>query len=259
LQLDLADVRAGPIVSAFTGSNLIEGLMVARMDLSGEGNSAREIASSLRGEMDLALRDGEIPGINIADMVRTLAAQTLKGWQNKGVEKTDFTSLNARLLIDGGRAETQNISLLGPFVRVTGKGQIDFAQKTLDLKFEPKVVLSMQGQNATDDPVGLGVPVAVEGPWQEPRIYPDIAGIFDNPDEAFSKLNALGGGLFGGKDGKSGGMFDSLGQSFDRLLGGEKKQGEGASGNPAQRPAEGGKSPNESSSPGDILKQLFGR
>jgi hypothetical protein len=54
-------------------------------------------------------------------------------------------------------------------------------------------------------------------------------------------------------------MFDSLGQSFDRLLGGEKKQGEGASGNPAQRPAEGGKSPNESSSPGDILKQLFGR
>jgi AsmA protein len=257
LQLDLADVRAGPIVSSFTGSNLVEGLMRSKMELSGSGNSARQIVYSLGGSIDVELKDGEIPGINIADMVRTLAAQTLKGWQNKGVEKTDFTALNASFRVEGGSAETESIRLLGPFVRVTGKGKIDLAQKTLNLKFEPKVVLSMQGQGSTDDPVGLGVPVIVEGAWQEPRIYPDIAGIFDNPDDAFAKLTSLSGGIFGGKDGKSGGMFDSLGQSIDRLLGGDAgaKQGGGAS----QPSTEGGK-PNETPrQPSDIIKELFGR
>jgi AsmA protein len=259
LQLDLADVRAGPIVSSFTGANLVEGLMRTKMELSGNGNSARRIMSSLGGNIELALQDGEIPGINIADMVRTLAAQTIKGWRNDGVQKTDFTALNVTFRVESGRAETESIRLLGPFVRVTGKGTVDLAQKTMDLKFEPKVVLSMQGQGATGDPVGLGVPVAVEGPWQEPRIYPDIAGIFDNPDDAFARLNALSGGIFGGKDGKSGGgLFDSLGQGFDRLLGGNSdgKQGTGAS-----KPSnEGGKEPSETSRPpSDIIKQLFGR
>jgi AsmA protein len=38
----------------------------------------------------------------------------------------------------------------------------------------------------------------IEGPWVEPRIYPDIAGILNNPDAAYAKLWELGQGLFGG-------------------------------------------------------------
>ena len=37
----------------------------------------------------------------------------------------------------------------------------------------------------------------IEGPWGEPRIYPDMQGILDNPDAAYAKLKEMGKGLFG--------------------------------------------------------------
>ena len=39
------------------------------------------------------------------------------------------------------------------------------------------------------------MPVAINGPWAAPSIYPDIAGILDNPQAAYEKLSKLGGGL----------------------------------------------------------------
>ena len=32
------------------------------------------------------------------------------------------------------------------------------------------------------------IPVVIDGPWAEPRVYPDMAGILDNPDAAYAKL-----------------------------------------------------------------------
>ena len=64
-------------------------------------------------------------------------------------------------------------------------------------------MLTTEGQGSAANPVGLGIPVAIEGPWAEPRIYPDVAGMLDNPDAAYAKLKEMGKGLFG--QGGSGG------------------------------------------------------
>jgi AsmA protein len=39
--------------------------------------------------------------------------------------------------------------------------------------------------------------VIIDGPWSQPRIYPEMAGILDNPDAAYGKLKEMGKGLFG--------------------------------------------------------------
>ena len=57
--------------------------------------------------------------------------------------------------------------------------------------------MTTEGQGRAADPVGLGIPVVIDGPWAEPRIYPDMAGILDNPDAAYAKLKEMGKGLFG--------------------------------------------------------------
>ena len=57
--------------------------------------------------------------------------------------------------------------------------------------------MTTEGQGRAADPVGLGIPVMIEGPWAEPRIYPDMQGILDNPDAAYAKLKEMGKGLFG--------------------------------------------------------------
>ena len=57
--------------------------------------------------------------------------------------------------------------------------------------------MTTEGQRRAAHPVGLGIPVMIEGPWAQPRIYPDMQGILDNPDAAYARLKEMGKGLFG--------------------------------------------------------------
>ena len=87
---------------------------------------------------------------------------------------------------------------------MTGVGTIDLGTKMLAFRVEPKLVMTTEGQGRAADPVGLGIPVMIEGSWAEPRIYPDMAGILENPDAAYAKLKEMGKGLFGPGGGLSG-------------------------------------------------------
>lgn len=119
--------------------------------------------------------------------------------------------------------------------------------------------MTIEGQGGATDPIGLGIPVAIHGPWASPRIYPDVAGILDNPDAAYARLRQLGEGLFGtnGTDSanKSGG---SLGETLDGMirqgLGGTPQPPAASSDAPGKPQGTDGRSPIVG-----ILKQLFGR
>jgi AsmA protein len=160
--------------------------------------------SSLAGTVDVFFQDGEIRSVNIAQMVRKLTQSTLNGWQENKKEKTDLTQLSGLFKINAGIAKTDNLKLFGPLIRVNGAGTINLLAKTLQLKFDTKLVMSLEGQGGPANPIGFGVPVMVEGKWDAPKIYPDMVGILDNPDAAYAKLHELGLGLFGDRDGKSG-------------------------------------------------------
>ena len=88
-------------------------------------------------------------------------------------------------------------------------------------RVEPKLVLTTEGQGRAADPVGLGIPVMIDGPWAEPRIYPDMAGILDNPDAAYAKLKEMGKGLFGPgrrRTGRLGGLAEAAAGSGGRRI-----------------------------------------
>ena len=93
---------------------------------------------------------------------------------------------------------------------MTGVGTIDLGTKQIAFRVEPKLVMTTEGQGRASDPVGLGIPVMIDGPWAEPRIYPDMAGILDNPDAAYAKLKEMGKGLFGKDGGGLGGLLGGL-------------------------------------------------
>jgi AsmA protein len=78
---------------------------------------------------------------------------------------------------------------------MAGTGTIDLPAQAINFRVDPQVVASLEGQGGKTDLAGLGVPVAINGPWAQPSIYPDIAGILDNPQAAYEKLSKLGGGL----------------------------------------------------------------
>lgn len=263
LRSDLAGVRALPLLSSLADFDKIDGKMQARLAFRSGGSSQRAIMAGLSGTAFLGFQDGAIRDLNIAKMIRSLTSRTLWGWPQGRDQTTDLAQLSASFNVEEGKATTTDLTLVGPLVRMTGAGTVDLPAKTLVFRVEPKLVLNAEGQGGAASPVELGIPVAIDGPWAEPRIYPDVAGILDNPDAAYAKLKEMGKGLFG-QGGGSGGISDlfsgKLGETLDNLL----QQGLGSRGTTPVRPAvpqDGLKAPppNQESPMDSIMKQLFGR
>jgi len=209
LRSDLAGVRALPLLQSAADFDRLDGKLQAKLSLQSSGASQRAIMSNLDGTVFAVFQDGAIRGVNVAQMIRSLTSGTLSGWQQSNDQTTDLSQFSASFRIEKGKATSTDLNLVGPLVRVTGSGTIDLGEKSLALRTEPKLVMTTQGQGRTSDPVGLGIPVVIDGPWASPRIYPDMAGILDNPDAAYAKLKDMGKGLFG-PNGALGGLGGNL-------------------------------------------------
>lgn len=257
INMNLTGVRALPLLSTLADFRELDGTMKGKINVRAVGASQRAIMSTLDGSVDVLFQDGLIRNMNVAQMVRNLTQNTLNGWQENKTEKTDLTELSALFQLATGRATTNNLKLIGPLIRVNGAGTADLAAKTLQFKLDTKLVMSLEGQGGAADPIGFGVPVMVEGKWDSPRIYPDMAGILENPDTAYAKLRDLGVGLFANSNGKSATGTDSLVQGLGNFFGSQ-----GSDRKNGQAPAASDKQ----SQPQDIqpkvndfLKNIFGR
>src|SRR6516165_357520 len=178
MHCDLVGVRALPLLSGLAEFDKIDGKMQAKIAARSFGGSQRAIMSNLSGNAFVIFQDGQIRGLNAAQMIR-------------------------------GQAVTTDLNLVGPLVKVTGAGTVDLPSKQIGFRVEPQLVMTAEGQGRATDPVGFGIPVMISGPWSAPRIYPDMAGVLDNPDAAYAKLREMGKGLFGPNGG-----------GLDKLLGG---------------------------------------
>jgi AsmA protein len=276
LRGDLSGVRALPLLQNLAGFDKLDGRLQAKLALRSSGASQRAIMSNVEGTVFAVFRDGALRGINVAAMIRALASGTLSGWQEQKAQATDLTQLAASFRVDKGQAATSDLNLVGPLVRLTGAGTVNLPEKSLAFRVEPKLVMTTEGQGRAADPVGLGIPIVIDGPWAEPRIYPDVAGILDNPDAAYDKLKAMGKGLFGtnatpdGADsngsGDAGGSSDQLGK-LGETLGNLIRQGlqnrtqpPASTTPPASPPSDPAPQAAPESQPmTDIMKQLFNR
>jgi AsmA protein len=287
LRCDLAGVRALPLLRSAADFDKLDGKMQAKIIAHSAGASQRAIMSNLDGTVFAIFQDGAIRGLNVAQMIRSLTSGTLSGWQEGKEQTTDLSQLSASFRIDKGQATTSDLTLVGPLVKMTGAGTIDLAGKQLAFRVEPKLVLTTEGQGRAADPVGLGIPVIIDGPWGQPRIYPEMSGILDNPDAAYAKLKEMGKGLFAGSGGGLGGLgalgggpdngngqSSPLGGKLGETLGNLLQQGLGHSRSmpatptdqaaPPPLPAPGQsdpapQTPQDSQPMNDVLKQLFSR
>jgi AsmA protein len=277
LRSDLAGVRALPLLKSAAGFDRLDGKLQAKIAVRGSGASLRAIMSSLGGTVFANFQDGAIRGLNVAQMIRSLTSGTLSGWQDTRDQSTDLAQLAASFRVEKGQAATRDLNLVGPLVRMTGAGTVDLATKSLAFRVEPKLVMTTEGQGRASDPVGLGIPVVIDGPWAEPRIYPDMAGILDHPEDAYARLKQMGQGLFGANgngagSNNGGGTSGPLGGQLGETLGNLIQQGLGRGRDPqptnspnppassAQPPADPAPPPSADSAPmRDVLKQLFNR
>jgi len=190
--LNASGLNAYRLLKDFAEFKRLEGTGQLQLSLAAAGKSQRAMVSTLAGTAKLKFTNGAIRGINVASMIRNVDKSILGGWDKKDNKNTDFSELSANFNIKDGIAKNDDLKLIGPLVRVGGKGEVDMLRQKLDYRVEPKLVASLKGQGGKTGLTGIAVPVIIKGPWDNPKIYPDIAGILTNPQAAFDQLGKLG-------------------------------------------------------------------
>ncbi len=186
-QFQASGLNAQALLNDFAGTSRFEGTLATTLNLAATGRSQRELVSTLAGTAQFRLTDGLIRGIDMAQMVTGVQSAVLGGWNKSDNAGTKFSSLSASFKFTDGIGKNDDLSLVGPQVRVTGQGTVDLLRKRLNYKVAPSAA-SAPGAEFT----GLVVPVIVKGPWANPKIYPDVQGILENPQAALDALNKLG-------------------------------------------------------------------
>lgn len=204
-------VQALPLLTDAAGFEHIEGRLKASVEVAGAGADSQAFARSLNGPINVVISDGALRGIDVVALVRNVQSLIGNGYSQQAEAKTEFTELSVAVNIQNGVGRADDIRLLGPFVRMSGQGSVDLGAQTIDMRLDPRVVASLDGQGGDFDVSGLGMPILIKGPLSGPSIYPDISGILADPNRALQALSQLGGGVGELANGASG-ILNGLGE-----------------------------------------------
>ncbi|MCA1409456.1 AsmA family protein, partial [Ensifer sp. BRP08] len=192
LQASISGASAAPLLTDMAGFRHLAGALQAKFDIAGAGGTTKALANSLHGTANVRFSDGAIRGLDIAEVYNNLVGLMSSGFKQDENNATAFTELGASFAIENGVAQTDDIKLVGPLVRMTGKGNANLAQSSLKFRLDPRVVASLEGQGAEISTDGVGVPVVVDGSFANPRIYPDLSGLLKDPGAALATLKKIG-------------------------------------------------------------------
>jgi AsmA protein len=222
LRLDVSGVNALSILTDAANFSYVDGRGTAKFDLKSTGESPLALASNLEGTASLLFQDGELRGLNIPQMLRSVLETILSGWQTTGSDRTKFRTFTASFRIKDGQARTEDVRFDGPLVRVIATGTANLIDQTLDFRLEPKLVTSAGAQGSSADGASLGVAVLAKGRWSNPQIYADLPDILSNPAGALGKLRAGEKGLPGML---GGGGAENWMKRLDDMIGGGRDGG----------------------------------
>jgi AsmA protein len=184
---NLVGVDIGPLLKDAIGKDPIEGRGNVSLDVTAGGGSFTQLKKNLNGTAQLALRDGAVRGVNVAQTVRTAKTKigALKGDEppqtgtGSTAEKTDFSEMTGSFKIVNGVARNEDLDVKSPLIRVNGSGAIDLGEERVDYLAKTTVVSTLKGQGGPEMEAlkGLTVPVRLSGPFTAIGWRIDFAGL----------------------------------------------------------------------------------
>lgn len=167
--LSLHDIETGPLLKDVTGTGMLEGRGRLTLTLSGRGETASAMATTLKGSGAFALADGTIDGLDVAALVSGVESGTLDLRPNPAV-KTVFDTLAGSVNINNGTIKTGNLRLRSASVNLDADGLVNLPRATLDILVTPDKVTTEQGGGVAAVADNLP-PIRVEGPLAFPRVH----------------------------------------------------------------------------------------
>ncbi|MDZ7919420.1 AsmA family protein [Rhodoferax sp.] len=166
----LVGISINPLMKDLVAKDLLEGKGNVTLDISTRGDTVTAMKKALGGTASLALKDGAIKGINLAQSLRDVKAKLGQADSTQAAnasQKTDFSELTGSFKIANGVARNDDLAMKSPFIRLGGAGDVDVGAGQMNYLARATVVASGEGQGGKDASQlkGLTVPVRVSGPF----------------------------------------------------------------------------------------------
>ncbi|PHQ68825.1 MAG: AsmA family protein [Sneathiella sp.] len=169
-------IQLNPLLTDAADFKRLEGTGLFQIDATTTGKSQADMVAALNGSGQFLFEDGSISGVNLAAMARNITTAFTSTGET---QKTDFAELSGTFQIKNGVLTNNDLSMLNPFIRLTGAGTVQLPPQTLNYRIEPKLVATSTGQGGSEA-AGIAVPIIVSGPWDNLKFAPDLAGVLKN-------------------------------------------------------------------------------
>jgi AsmA protein len=215
-QFQFTDVDLQACAKDLFGVTKLSGRGNLSVSVVASGASPFGLAQSLDGTATLTGHDGAIAGFNAEQLLKRLERRPLSGAGNFRSGSTPYDTLTVALKFADGIATAEDVRVEGPAARLTLTGTASVPAREYDLKGIASLV------SAGNAAPGFDLPFVVQGPWDDPLIFPDPESLIRRSPASAPLLESL-------KDRKT---RDAVKSVIERFTGGGAKPA--AAGAPAE-------------------------
>jgi AsmA protein len=184
-QFQFTDVDLQACASELFGINRLSGRGNLNVSLVASGTSPFGLASSIDGTATLTGHDGAISGFNIEQLLKRLERRPLSGGGNFRSGSTPYDTLTVAVKFNDGVATAEDVRLEGPATRLTLTGTASVPTREYDMKGIASLT------SAPNAPPGFELPFVVQGPWDDPLVFPDPESLIRRSPGAAPLLDAV--------------------------------------------------------------------
>ena len=203
-QFQFLDVDLQACASELFGISRLSGRGNLNVSLVASGSSPFGLMQSLDGTATLTGHDGAISGFNVEQLLKRLERRPLSGAGSFRSGSTPYNNLTVSVKFAEGIATTEDIKMENPSTRVTLTGTASVPSREYDLKGTASLMAN--GASSFD------LPFVVQGPWDDPLIFPEADSLIKRSTVTGPLLDAL----------KDRNTRDAVRSVLERLTGGQK-------------------------------------
>src|SRR3954464_10333707 len=202
-QFQFTDVDLQACASELFGINKLSGRGNINVSLLASGSSPFGLVQSLDGSAIVTGHDGAISGFNAEQLLKRLERRPLSGGGNFRNGSTPYDNLTIAVKFSDGVATAEDIRVEGPAAKITMTGTASVPTREYDMK----------GVASLNSASGFELPFVVQGPWDDPLVFPDPESLIRRSPASAPLLDML-------KDRKPG---DAVRSAIERITGTGKR------------------------------------
>lgn len=187
----LNTLNAAPFLKDFLGKDYVSGLANFSLNAGGNGLKVGDLLRTLNGDTGFKVENGAVKGFNLASIIRKSKAMLAGNLQYQETEpqQSDFSVFSGSAKIVNGIIKADTLSAAAPLFRLTGAGEIDLVNQTINYLAKPTIVETSKADDGKDfgELKGLTIPVKLSGSLFAPSYKVDLQEALKQ--KAMAKVN----------------------------------------------------------------------